>query len=425
MYMSKKIASAAVAAITLVNGLGAVPSENTTASVTAPVSVSSDAAVETTYAANAKFESGSAATIEATNDNTDSATAIGSAVSGYYVKPGDQTVYGQFVIDWKDFQFVTETYDNGLTTLSGHLLDEGDWEFSFDEANHCCKGDDFAPLTWHDDGFAIGMPIAAHKGETTVDGWTFKAEGRVSYCPGPGTTFVYGDGWEALVLDYRRYAEWKYAEWQNTFADYQKYALVAFGNDSWVIATDGAPAIVAEGEEVEETTVSSEVSETKEIYTVIDKISKNITPMTGVSDPKYGAIEWSEYIREDSQGADGSVYWLDGELNGHQFSIEIDSIDAPLGFTENHTWTAAIVPADYVNYHDVSILHYGKYTINVQRNNVNVVDGETGETHSFNLEGNACQDTAVVLATISDGKHAKCVTFRPELISVIYALGLN
>ncbi|MDO4729962.1 MAG: hypothetical protein Q4A96_02060 [Candidatus Saccharibacteria bacterium] len=422
--MSKKIASAAVAAITLVNGLGAVPSENTTASVTAPVSVSSDAAVETTYAANAKFESGSAATIEATND-TDSATAIGSAISGYYVKPGDQTVYGQFVIDWKDFQFVTETYDNGLTTLSGHLLDEGDWEFSFDEANHCCKGDDFAPLTWHDDGFAIGMPIAAHKGETTVDGWTFKAEGRVSYCPGPGTTFVYGDGWEALVLDYRHYAEWKYAEWQNTFADYEKYALVAYGNDSWVIATDGAPAIVAEGEEVEETTVSSEVSETKEIYTVIDKISKNITPMTGVSDPKYGAIEWSEYIREDSQGADGSVYWLDGELNGHQFSIEIDSVDAPLGFTENHTWSAAIVPADYVNYHDVSILHYGKYTINVQRNNVNVVEGETGETHSFNLEGNACQDTAVVLATISDGKHAKCVTFRPELISVIYALGLN
>lgn len=421
MYMSKKIASAAVAAITLVNGFGAVPSENTTASMTAPASVSDTATIEVSYAANTEFESGSAATIEATED-TDSATAISSAVSGYYVKPGDQTVRDNFVIDWKDFQFVTEVYDNGLTTLSGHLLDEGDWEFSFDEVNHCCKGDDFAPLTWHDDGVAIGMPIAAHKGETTVDGWTFKAEGRVSYCPGPGTTFVYGDGWEALVLDYRHYAEWKYAAHQNTFADYEKYALVAYGNDSWVIATDGAPAIVAEGEEVEETTASSEVSETKEIYTVIDKISKNITPMTGVSDPKWGSIEWSEYVREDDQNAEGSIYWLDGELNGHQFSIEIDSIDAPLGFTENHTWSAAIVPADYVNYHDVSILHYGKYDINVLHNNVNVVDSEAGEVHSFNLEGNACQDTAVVLATISDGKHAKCVTFRPELISIIYAL---
>ncbi len=421
MYMSKKIASAAVAAITLVNGFGAVPSENTTASVTAPASVSDTAIIEASYAANTEFASGASDVIEATED-TDSATAIGSATSGYYVKPGDQTVRDNFVIDWKDFQFVTEVTEGSTITPSGHLLEEGDWTFTFDTVNHCYKGDDFAPLTWHDDGIAIGMPIAAHRGETTVDGWTFKAEGRVSYCPGPGTTFVYGDGWEALVLDYRHYAEWKYAAHQNTFADYEKYALVAYGNDSWVIATTGAPAIVAEGEEIEEITASSEVSETKEIYTVIDKISKNITPMTGVSDPKYGAIKWSEYIREDAQGADGSVYWLDGEFNGHQFSIEIDSIDAPLGFTENHTWSAAIVPADYVNCHDVSVLHYGKYDINVLRNNVNVVDSETGETHSFNLEGNACQDTAVVLATISDGKHAKCVTFRPELISIIYAL---
>lgn len=422
MYMSKKIASAAVAAITLVNGFGAVPSENTTASVTAPASVSDTATIEASYAANTEFESGSAATIEATDD-TDSATAIGPAISGYYVKPGDQTVRDNFVIDWKDFQFVTEVTEGSTITLSGHLLDEGDWTFAFDTVNNCYKGDDFAPLTWRDDGVAIGMPIAAHMGETTVDGWTFKAEGRVSYCPGPGTTFVYGDGWEALVLDYRHYAEWKYAAHQNTFADYEKYALVAYGNDSWVIATDGAPEIVAEGsEEVEETTASSEVSETKEVYAVIDKISENTAPMMGVSDPKWGSIEWSEYVREDAQNAEGSVYWLDGELNGHQFSIEIDSIDAPLGFTENHTWSAAIVPADYVNCHDVSILHYGKYNINVLHNNVNVVDSETGEVHSFNLEGNACQDTAVVLATISDGKHAKCVTFRPELIGIIYAL---
>ena len=421
MYMSKKIASAAVAAITLVNGFGTVPSENTPASVTAPASVSDTAIIEAPYAANTEFASGTSDAIEATDD-TDSATAIGSAISGYYVKPGDQTIRDNFVFDWKDFQFVTEVTEGSTITLSGHLLDEGDWTFTFDTVNRCYKGDDFAPLTWHDDGIAIGMPIAAHEGETTVDGWTFKAEGQVSYCPGPGTTFVYGDGWEALVLDYRHYAEWKYAAHQNTFADYEKYALVAYGNDSWVIATDGAPEIVAEGEEVEETTASSEVSETKEIYTVIDKISKNITPMTGVSDPKWGSIEWSEYVREDTQNAEGSVYWLDGELNGHQFSIETDSVDGPLGFTENHTWSAAIVPADYVNCHDVSILHYGKYDISVLRNNVNVVDSETGETHSFNLEGNACQDTAVVLATISDGKHAKCVTFRPELIGIIYAL---
>ena len=304
MYMSKKIASAAVAAITLVNGFGAAPSESTTTSVTAPASVSETAIIEAPYAANTEFASGASDAIEATDD-TDSATAIGSAISGYYVKPGDQTVRDNFVIDWKDFQFVTEVTEGSTITLSGHLLDEGDWTFTFDTVNRCYKGDDFAPLTWHDDGIAIGMPIAAHEGEAAVDGWTFKAEGRVSYCPGPGTTFVYGDGWEALVLDYRHYAEWKYAAHQNTFADYEKYALVAYGNDSWVIATDGAPAIVAEGEEVEETTASSEVSETKEIYTVIDKISKNITPMTGVSDPKWGSIEWSEYVREDAQNAEG------------------------------------------------------------------------------------------------------------------------
>lgn len=422
MYMSKKIASAAVAAITLVNGFGAVPTENTTASVTAPASVSDTATIEASYAANTEFASGMSDVIEATEDTDPATEAIGSAITGYYVKPGDQTVRGNFVIDWNDFQFVTEVTEGSTTTLSGHLLDDGDWTFTFDTANSCYKGDDFAPLTWHDDGVAIGMPIAAHKGETAIDGWVFKTDGRVAYCPAAGTTYVHGDNWDAIILDYRHYAEWKYAEWQNTFADYEKYALVAYGNDSWVIATDGAPAIVVEGEEIEETTASSEVAETKEIYTVIDKISKNITPMTGVSDPKYGAIKWSEYIREDTQSAGGSVYWLDGEFNGHQFSIEIDSIDAPLGFTENHTWSAAIVPTDYVNCHDVSILHYGKYDINVLRNNVNVVDSETGETHSFNLEGNACQDTAVVLATISDGKHAKCVTFRPELIGIVYAL---
>ena len=409
MY-AKRIAGAAIAAITLVNGYGVAPVESSTTPMAAPISISDDVAIEATYAANTEFASGSAAAIEATEDKTAS-----SAINGRYVKPGDQTLYGDFVVDWTDFQFVSEVInDDGSTTLSGYLPDSGSWTYTFDNEGKVESSPD-VPLNSHDDGLAIGMPIAAQFGEATIDGWVFKAEGSVSYCAAPGTTYVYGDGWDAMILDYRRYSEWKYSVNTDYFACPDRYTLVAYNEDSWVIASENVPEIVATEPE------SLDGPETEEIDVLVEKLKK-AAPMQGISDPKWGSIKWAEKVREETP-ENGSTYWLESECDNHQFSIEIDDIEGPVGFTNEYMWSAAIVSSDFVTRECVSILYYGDYSISVDSNNsVCVVNAATKETRSFELAGNACMNNATTLLTLSDGKHAKCVTCRPEYIAFMYAI---
>ena len=51
---------------------------------------------------------------------------------------------------------------------------------------------------------------------------------------------MFDDGWDAIVLDARRYAEWKGGE---NFHDPGKYTLVAYNSESWVIASEGTPNV--------------------------------------------------------------------------------------------------------------------------------------------------------------------------------------
>jgi hypothetical protein len=81
------------------------------------------------------------------------------------------------------------------------------------------------------------------------------------------------------------------------------------------------------------------------------------------------------------------------------------------------------VSNSFVTQSDTSILHYGQYAINVSQYSVIVVDTETGESQQAFLKGDSKKmSDDITLLTLTDGKHAKCVTMRPELIAFMYAI---
>lgn len=337
---------------------------------------------------------------------TTSAPEIASSICRYYVKPGEQRIEDNgLVITWTDFQLVTETCEGSSVTLSG-LLNGELWIFSYTDDGQVDSSTNL-PLTYDFSGCALGLPIAACYGPTALEGWTFETAGRITYSHAPGVCYVSGDEWEALILDYRRYEEWKES---GNFDEPSKYTLVAYSSESWVIATEGAPDVEPE---------SSESVELDDIDVLTESIRKNTMSMQDITNPKWGAIIWSD-IREEITN-DTVAYWLEAELNDRQFSIEIDD-ETALGFTEEYTWSAAIVPADFVTRENISTLHYKQYDISVANGSIRI------ENKAANLVRNVsinCMSDSTTLLTLTDGKHAKCVTMRPELIAVIYAISGN
>lgn len=345
----------------------------------------------------------------------------------WYMKPGDQKVFTdqQVVLTFTDFVKVTEAtvWDGNTywTELSGFTPTIGEWKIAFTAAK--VIGDDpNLPFTIERGVFALGLPLAAEYGPVTIDNWTFKTEETemVSYCQTTGVTYVYGVGWNAMVLDATRYGEWKYSASDSevladNFQNKEDYSLVAYVNDSWVIATANAPEIVREGvEKGKELTISG----------VAEKLA-NATPLVGFNDPKWGAISWDEFGREDWTEGPGATHYLGGTIDGNSFEIAIDSTEHMLGFCPEFSWQAAIVPRDFVAYEDVSSLIWGDYTIycdDATGNTVHVYQSSTGYTCDFELNTPARMDTAIMLITITDGKHATVITCRPELVAFIYAL---
>lgn len=338
---------------------------------------------------------------------TTSVPEIASSICRYYVKPGEQRIEDNgLVITWTDFQLVTETCEGSSVTLSG-LLNGELWIFSYTDDGQVDSSTNL-PLTYDFSGCALGLPIAACYGPTALEGWTFETAGRITYSHAPGVCYVSGDEWEALILDYRRYEEWKE---QGNFDEPSKYTLVAYNSESWVIATEGAPDVEPE---------SSESVELDDIDMLTESIRKNTMSMQDITNPKWGAIIWSDSIREEITN-DTVAYWLEAELNDRQFSIEIND-ESALGFTEEHTWSAAIVPADFVTHENISTLHYKQYDISVVNDSIRIENKAANLVRNVSIDG---MSDSTTLSTLTDGKHAKCVTMRPELIAVIYAISSN
>ena len=338
---------------------------------------------------------------------TTPAPEIASSICRYYVKPGEQRIEDNgLVITWTDFQLVTETCEGSSVTLSG-LLNGELWIFSYTDDGQVDSSTNL-PLTYDFSGCALGLPIAACYGPTALEGWTFETAERVTYSHAPGTCYVSGDGWEALILDYRRYEEWKEP---GNFDESSKYTLVAYNSETWVIATEGAPDVEPE---------SSESVELDDIDVLTENIRKNTMSMQDITNPKWGAIIWSDSIREEITN-NTVTYWLEAELNDRQFSIEIDD-ETALGFTEEHTWSAAIVPADFVTRENTSTLHYKQYDISVVNGSIRIENKAANLVRNVSIDG---MSDSTTLLTLTDGKHAKCVTMRPELIAVIYAICSN
>ncbi len=365
---------------------------------------------------------------------TEAATGIGAIApeveqtidsDEYYMKPGYQKVFTdqQVVFTFTDFVKVTEAtvWDGNAywTELSGFTPAIGEWKIRFTEAKIIGDGPNL-PFTIDRGVCALGLPLAAEYGPVTVNDWTFEAgeTEMVSYSQATGVTYVSGEGWDAMVLDYTRYSEWKYSAsdsevYADNFADKEDYGLVAYANDSWVIATANAPEIVRE--DIEEELTLSEVAE---------KLA-NATPLVGFNDPKWGAISWDESGREDWTGGPGATHYLGGTIDGNRFEIAVDSTEHVLGFCPEFSWQAAIVPRDFVAYEDVSSLIWGDYIIYCDDpigNTVRIYQSSTGSACEFELNTPARMDTAVMLITITDGKHATAITCRPELVAFIYAL---
>ena len=337
---------------------------------------------------------------------TTSAPEIASSICRYYVKPGEQRIEDNgLVITWTDFQLVAETCDGSSVTLSG-LLNGELWIFSYTDDGQVDSSTNL-PLTYDFSGCALGLPIAAY-GPTALEGWTFETAGRITYSHAPGVCYVSGDEWEAMILDHRRYEEWKEP---GNFDKPSKYTLVAYNSESWVIATEGAPDVEPE---------SSESVELDDIDVLTESIRKNTMSMQDITNPKWGAINWSDSIREEITN-DTVAYWLEAELNDCQFLIEIDD-ETALGFTEEHTWSAAIVPADFVTHENISTLHYKQYNISVVNDSIRIENKAANLVRNVSIDG---MSDSTTLLTLTDGKHAKCVTMRPELIAVIYAIGSN
>lgn len=431
MMTKTKVISIAISALLMSGGSVHMPADTTQNTATAPAvyseasvqenglttetSVNSETDVElVTEAPSTELAIMPVESVQATSESkpvesvqTTSAPEIASSICRYYVKPGEQRIEDNgLVITWTDFQLVTETCEGSSVTLSG-LLNGELWIFSYTDDGQVDSSTNL-PLTYDFSGCALGLPIAACYGPTALEGWTFETAGRITYSHAPGVCYVSGDEWEAMILDHRRYEEWKET---GNFSESSKYALVAYNSESWVIATEGAPDVEPE---------SSESVELDDIDVLTESIRKNTMSMQDITNPKWGAIIWSDSIREEITN-DTVAYWLEAELNDRQFSIEIDD-EAALGFTEEHTWSAAIVPADFVTRENTSTLHYKQYDISVVNGSIRIENKAANLVRNVTIDG---MSDSTTLLTLTDGKHAKCVTMRPELIAVIYAISSN
>lgn len=431
MMTKTKVISIAISALLMSGGSVHMPADTTQNTATAPAvysvasvqenglttetSVNSETDVElvteapSTELATMPVESAYAPTESKPVESvqTTPAPEIASSICRYYVKPGEQRIEDNgLVITWTDFQLVTETCEGSSVTLSG-LLNGELWIFSYTDDGQVDSSTNL-PLTYDFSGCALGLPIAAcYGGPTALEGWTFETAGRITYSHAPGVCYVSGDEWEALILDYRRYEEWKES---CNFDEPSKYTLVAYNSETWVIATEGAPDVEPE---------SSESVELDDIDVLTESIRKNTMSMQDITNPKWGAIIWSD-IREEITN-DTVAYWLEAELNDRQFSIEIDD-ETALGFTEEHTWSAAIVPVDFVTRENISTLHYKQYDISVANGSIRIENKAANLVRNVSIDG---MSDSTTLLTLTDGKHAKCVTMRPELIAVIYAISGN
>ena len=360
------------------------------------MTVTTDAVPDNTYSTN-----GSDPELNKGSVDSDS---IGSAICAYLMKPGDQKLYDdRIVLTFDTFQFVTEeSFEDGWTKLSGYTLKDGDWEYWFSNARD--MGDwDKLPFTVTYDGTAIGTPIATGDSSYAIDGFKFLSDDIFSYCNAPGAIFVYGNNWDAMILDYDRYEEVKYGSQTGNFPDRMDYDLVTYTSDHWVLAKGDYPSI--------------ELSELDELCL---KIDKDFVALTGVSDPTYGAINWGEYAKENFKA---NSFEFDIELSGNSYKLEVDGCDV-FGFTDNYNWSAAIVPSDIVAKQNDSILYYKDFAISADPNGgICVTDQRTGESRNLLLgDDPRNMDTAVMLFTVTDGKHATAFTARPELLSVMWAL---
>ena len=80
------------------------------------------------------------------------------------------------------------------------------------------------------------------------------------------------------------------------------------------------------------------------------------------------------------------------------------------------------MPADFVTRQNDSTLYHEQYAINIVGNDVCIVNTATDVRRNVSLDNKYHMDSTVCVLTLTDGKHAKCVTLRPELISFMYAI---
>ena len=343
------------------------------------------------------------ASVASTQENELSTTEL-------HVIPGDTSVYGDLVIEWERFAEVTETHKNDRTILSGNWRTGETWEFSFDEDGDI-KSSSSVPLTYHNDGIAIALPEACHYGEITIDGWTFMAEGRVRYNRAKNVSYVYGDDWNAMILDYSSYMDWQDFGRYDQLMEPMAYDLAVHDGKSWVLVSSGAPRVISEDNEG----VIDEIDE------LVDKL-KNIQPMADKSDPKWGGtIDWNEHMREEKIDAENSTFWLESAIGERQFKLEIK--DKPSAEAcEYFKWSGALMPANYIAQESVSVLHYEHFVITVKNDVVEVLDTITGERRSFTIADDVSMRSKVMVFIASDGRNAQCISCRPEYIAMMYAI---
>lgn len=334
---------------------------------------------------------------------------IGPAICSYYVKPGDIKTFGQNHLSFEHFSKITETADGTNIVLTGWSIGTGDWTYSMlaDGTPNAYKGT--LPFTADNSKTCLAPPLAATMVPFELEGFSIEAseDKMVSYYPAAGGYYLFGDDWKAAIVDYTRYSEIKYGpQNDNLDEDYCKMSFVARAGDYWAVASSNAPKI---------TVAETEQASTDPFY---EKVAEATFATQGITDPKYGAIQWDEFVREECNGS-SSVYRLGGKLNGTEFEIEIDDGDA-IGFTDQYSWSAAIVPANVISQHNPCVLRINGYTLNADLGKTTYVYNEaTGEGHSVPC---GIANDEIVLVTVTDGKHATVMTFDLALLGYIWSL---
>lgn len=334
---------------------------------------------------------------------------IGPAICSYYVKPGDIKTFEQNHLSFEHFSKITETADGTNIVLTGWSIGTGDWTYSMlaDGTPNCYRG--VLPFTADNSETCLAPPLAATTVPFELEGFSIEAsEGKmVSYYPAAGGYYLFGDDWKAAIVDYTRYSEIKYGPQNgNLDEDYCKMSFVARAGDYWAVASSNAPKI---------TVATTEQAFTDPFY---EKVAETTFASQGITDPKYGAIQWDEKVREECNGS-SSVYRLGGKLNGMEFEVEIDDGDA-IGFTDQYSWSAAIVPANVISQHNPCVLRINGYTLNADLGKTTYVYNEaTGEGHSVPC---GIANDEIVLVTVTDGKHATVMTFDLALLGYIWSL---